>query len=274
LLLAGCISAAFGQQYHVQNWHVEDGLPDGEITAIQQTPDGYLWVGTPKGLARFDGNRFKIFKANPASTQKDWRITCLLASRDGTLWISTEDGNLVRKQNGKFDNIQSPMVSTLGQEESHAPGGNWLWKRRMNMLEDTAGRQGEEILDSRNHLVEDGEGAIWWHVSDSVVMRLKAGEWTVFTPTNGLPATRVRQLMCDHEGHIWVEAGGKLHRYDGNGWDLTQSAITMSGLWPVLAPANEGGRYSFDHRGGRRRRAHDRPNRPARYRGLSQTRAH
>ena len=45
---------------------VHQGLPDGDITAIQQTPDGFLWVGTPKGLARFDGMQFKVF--NPDNT--------------------------------------------------------------------------------------------------------------------------------------------------------------------------------------------------------------
>ena len=44
-------SGAQGKEYSVQNWHLDDGLPDGDITAIQQTPDGFLWVGTPKGLA-------------------------------------------------------------------------------------------------------------------------------------------------------------------------------------------------------------------------------
>jgi signal transduction histidine kinase len=48
-------------------------------------------------------------------------------------------------------------------------------------------------------------------------------------------------LATDHEGHIWVEIEGNLHRYDSNGWDSLQAAVPMGGHWPVLAPANQGG---------------------------------
>ena len=47
-------------------WTSENGLPDDSVTAIAQTPDGYLWVGTYNGLARFDGVRFVTF--DPANT--------------------------------------------------------------------------------------------------------------------------------------------------------------------------------------------------------------
>ena len=57
-------STVLAEQFHVQNWRREDGLPDGQITAINQTPDGYLWIGTAKGLAQFDGVRFKVFTAS------------------------------------------------------------------------------------------------------------------------------------------------------------------------------------------------------------------
>src|SRR5258708_5026220 len=42
-------------------WRTQDGLPESRIRAIAQTPDGYLWIGTPGGLARFDGVRFVVY---------------------------------------------------------------------------------------------------------------------------------------------------------------------------------------------------------------------
>jgi ligand-binding sensor domain-containing protein/signal transduction histidine kinase len=248
LISLGCVFSAFGQHYQVQNWHVEDGLPDGEITAIQQTPDGYLWIGTPKGLARFDGTRFKVFKANPNSALKDGRITWLLTSHDGSLWISTQDGSVVHRQNGTFESMHSPKALGAGQKETGAPG-NWLWERRTHIIEDNASPEGDGALDGRNHLVEDSEGAIWWHVSESMLMRLKSGSWTTFTATNGLPAGGIRQLSVDHEGHVWVEALGKLHRYDNSGWDLNNEAVRLSGPWPLLSPANAGGLWVAESRG-------------------------
>ena len=248
-LLGGvCGHGALGQEYRVQNWHVEDGLPSGEITAIQQTPDGYLWIGTPKGLARFDGARFKVFRASPGYALTDLRIGCLLTSHDGTLWISTQDGNVVRRHEGKFDQAQPPVKFALDQKDNRAPG-NWLWARRNDIMKGGEEARDEDLLNGQSQLVEDREGAIAWRASSVKVMRLKSGRWTVFTPTNGLPVGRAQQLAVDHEGHVWLEAGGKLHRYDSDGWDSHQEAVPLSGPWPVLAPANQGGLWVAEPRG-------------------------
>lgn len=47
--------------YSIAAWSTEDGLPGNSVTALLQARDGYLWVGTTHGLARFDGVRFKVF---------------------------------------------------------------------------------------------------------------------------------------------------------------------------------------------------------------------
>ena len=49
--------------YVVRRWQTEDGLPQNAVTSVAQTRDGYIWVGTYSGLARFDGEHFKIFNA-------------------------------------------------------------------------------------------------------------------------------------------------------------------------------------------------------------------
>jgi ligand-binding sensor domain-containing protein len=72
LLLAGA-SRAFSQAASlsdftqvpiIQSWGTEVGLPQNAVNAIAQTRDGYLWLGTHDGLARFDGVRFKVFLAS------------------------------------------------------------------------------------------------------------------------------------------------------------------------------------------------------------------
>ncbi len=75
LVLAFCLglypSVAFAldpsrtlTQYALDNWSSEDGLPQNTVNVILQTRDGYLWLGTQGGLARFDGVRFKVFRAH------------------------------------------------------------------------------------------------------------------------------------------------------------------------------------------------------------------
>ncbi len=253
LTLLNCARAAdeFPQKYYVENWHVQNGLPDGEITAIQETPDGYLWVGTPKGLARFDGDRFKVFKAGQGSALSDSRITWLLACRDSALWISTQDGNIVRLRDGKFDDIRLP-AGVIPDQKDKVSFGSWLWQRRIlreHIIEGGEGTEDEGMFDRRTQLVEDGEGAIWVLASDTVVLRLKGHQWTVFTPTNGLPAGDVQQLSVDHEGHVWVQSDGKLHCYSAGGWDSSQRAVPLGGRWPVLTAAREGGLWVAEPHG-------------------------
>src|SRR5579885_1689628 len=73
-------------QYSRLVWTQQDGLPQDTIRAIAQTTDGYLWVGTDEGLARFDGYEFVVFdKTNGVLPGNS--ITALVSSGDGALWI-------------------------------------------------------------------------------------------------------------------------------------------------------------------------------------------
>jgi signal transduction histidine kinase/ligand-binding sensor domain-containing protein len=86
-----------------KTWNTENGLPQNTVNNIVQTPDGYLWLGTFDGLARFDGARFKIFKKSNTPALPMNRILSLFVDSDGRLWIWTEDPNtLVVYEQGKF----------------------------------------------------------------------------------------------------------------------------------------------------------------------------
>jgi ligand-binding sensor domain-containing protein len=63
------------QLYHT-SWTNQDGAP-GEVHALAQTSDGYLWLGTPRGLFRFDGVRFEHYESRPRPTFAQSNITCL-----------------------------------------------------------------------------------------------------------------------------------------------------------------------------------------------------
>ena len=73
-------------------WNAESGLPQNSVQAILQTNDGFLWIATQSGLARFDGIRFQVFEPATAPGLPDLDIRCLAQSRDGTLWIGTFSG--------------------------------------------------------------------------------------------------------------------------------------------------------------------------------------
>src|ERR1700722_19574586 len=102
-LTAATIQAAnIPGDYLTDVWTSENGLPDNSVTAIAQTPDGYLWIGTYNGLSRFDGVRFVTF--DPANTPAllHARVRRLCVDMQGTLWINTYDGSLTTYRKGKF----------------------------------------------------------------------------------------------------------------------------------------------------------------------------
>src|SRR6185503_2828589 len=107
MLLAYC-SSAFAlnpelniSQYGHTSWKIRDGAFKGEIRAITQTPDGYLWLGTEFGLVRFDGIRFVPWQPPLDQHLPSDFIWSLLTSRDGTLWIGTSKG-LASWKDGKL----------------------------------------------------------------------------------------------------------------------------------------------------------------------------
>ena len=60
LLITPVHAQAYPTQYLPTVWQTEQGLPQNSVTALLQDHDGYLWIGTFGGLARFDGERFRV----------------------------------------------------------------------------------------------------------------------------------------------------------------------------------------------------------------------
>src|SRR2546427_8145873 len=97
--LAGALAAAevkpnphanAEQAYRITHWTSEKGLPQNTVKALVQTRDGYLWVGTLNGLARFDGVKFTVFDHVNTPEMKYDAIDDLAADeKDGSLWIGT-----------------------------------------------------------------------------------------------------------------------------------------------------------------------------------------
>jgi len=88
-------------QYLHEVWQTEQGLPQNTVQAIAEMPDGYLWLGTREGLARFDGVRFTVFDIRTTPELGHNFVLCLLADSKG-LWIGTAGGGVVRLESGRF----------------------------------------------------------------------------------------------------------------------------------------------------------------------------
>lgn len=98
-LAIACGSCAFGlnpslqiNQYAHKAWTIREGFFKSKVLAVAQTPDGYLWIGTDFGVVRFDGVRVVECQPPGAEHLPSNFIRCLLAGRNGVLWIATNRG--------------------------------------------------------------------------------------------------------------------------------------------------------------------------------------
>ena len=88
-------------QYGHTSWTARDGFSLGNVYAMAQTPDGYLWLGSEFGLFRFDGVHPVLWQPPAGQQLPDKNINALLVTRDGTLWIGTF-GGLATWRDGRF----------------------------------------------------------------------------------------------------------------------------------------------------------------------------
>ena len=89
-------------EFTARVWQTDEGLPHNMVRGIAQTTDGYLWVGTRAGLARFDGLRFTAFNPKNTPAMKAPSVGALCVDRDGAFWTGFLGGGLLRLQNGVF----------------------------------------------------------------------------------------------------------------------------------------------------------------------------
>src|SRR5436305_156279 len=83
--------------FQLQHWTTENGLPGNTLTSILQTRDGYLWIGTKAGLARFDGVRFRVFTDELSNGEgEDLECRNLAEDTNGRLWVRLLNALLCR----------------------------------------------------------------------------------------------------------------------------------------------------------------------------------
>jgi len=244
-------------QYGLDVWTSDSGLPQNSVSAIVQTHDGYLWLGTQEGLVRFDGVRFTIFDTrNTPALSDDW-VQSLAEARDGTLWIGTMSG-LLRMRRGEFTafsggGLDHDVVGALYEDREGA-----IWASSSYGVTRIAGDHATSFDECRGvpgrvtAIGEDGRGTLWvagpWGAA-----RREGERFVPWYTGSGFPGP-VLALLPDPDGGLWVGTGRGLARVDGGAVTLLGEGAGLSnslvhalfrdrdgGLWA----GTEGGLYRF-----------------------------
>jgi diguanylate cyclase (GGDEF)-like protein len=205
------------QHYVRKRWSVEEGLPQITVLAITQDRQGYLWVGTQTGLARFDGATFTSFTAeNQAGLPGLW-IRALHADRQDRLWVGTYKGLALRRGEEfvtipAVDAVQWPALDVTGIAED--PAGRIWVSTASGLFRLEAGALG--FVDGSpvpaTSVAMDGSDVLVGTIGG--VARLSNGSWQrmgLGEPRTSLPVSRVLSF----EGGAWATTPAGLFRSSG-----------------------------------------------------------
>jgi ligand-binding sensor domain-containing protein/signal transduction histidine kinase len=197
--------------YRTRTWQTDEGLPDNVVEAITQTQDGYLWVGTRAGLARFDGMNFTCFDTKNTPAIQCSSISALCRDRDGRLWIGTEGGGVARldgrafshysKTNGLAgDNIK--VIYERKDSSVWIGTTTGLTRYEKEQWRNYTKQQGL-LSDVVTSLFEDADTNLWIATGEGL-NRLQGEKMVSFAMPNRLPGDSVRGICQDKGGRVWI----------------------------------------------------------------------
>ncbi|HZZ27832.1 MAG TPA: two-component regulator propeller domain-containing protein [Pirellulales bacterium] len=175
-LLITSRAAGAPTDWNVRVWQPNDASPNSKISGVVQTQDGYLWVGTPTGLSRFDGVKFEQCPLTIPSESEKERVAAITKTHAGGLLVASETGRIIEMDFGRPPKI-------LGHLPNFQP---------------------EDV-------VEDGQQAIWVSSRAGQLARILDQKITEFSAQDGVPNGRSTcNLIVDINGSIWFAKGAQI----------------------------------------------------------------
>ncbi|WP_158501726.1 two-component regulator propeller domain-containing protein [Vitiosangium sp. GDMCC 1.1324] len=204
-------------QYSHEAWKDEDGLPQNTVFSLAQTRDGYLWLATWEGMARFDGVHFTVYDKRNTPELRDEVIRAIAEDASGTLWVGSGRGLLVYRE-GRFHRMASggPGEVEVFSLVPAAEGGLWVGAQEglFHVRDGQTRRYGTaEGLPSEwvNALLVDHGGVVWAGTAKGLV-RLSEGRVETVRLPGGVGRVAVRALLESHDGATWVGTDNGLVR--------------------------------------------------------------
>ena len=252
-------------QYIRDQWGVEQGFPGGPVYAFAQTPDGYLWIGTEKGLVRFDGLNFRLFTNSESATFPTGPVLGLAVDGEGSLWIRLQGPHLLRYRDGTFQDVLPALQLQESDVTAMCVGndGEMLFSALVNGV--VQFREGKFVtLAPRANLprlilsmVQTADGKVWMGTREQGIYYLSDGR--VATLSEGISDKKINSLLAIDSGEVWIGTDNGLERWS-SGRPPKESVSQVLGRAQVLVATRDrdaniwvgtsNGLFRIDPRGG------------------------
>lgn len=207
-------------QYVRDSWQAGRGFTGGEVNTITQSGDGYLWIGTTRGLFRFDGSSFQLIEQPIEGLPTAGPVRGLVSDGEGAVWIRYDGARLLRYQNGVFEDVlmrfNLPQLVVTAMSSTRDGGvlfselGNdiYAWKKGQIQLVPAT----RDVPGTITSIAETRDGTLWIGTHDDGLFRVRDG---LLSLVSGGPAERnVNALLPANNGGLWIGTDHGLALWD------------------------------------------------------------
>ena len=215
-----------GSRYLVDVWEIDDGLPQSSIITMTQTRDGYLWLGTVNGLARFDGIRCTVYDEYNTPGLASSPIVSLFEDRKGNLWIGTETAGVALARDGQVIHLgvgagsRDRRLAAIGEDEA---GAVWLHTQDGQLWRFGEGQTNQyrvftDFPSQRRSLIVEKSGLVWVAMDRAqAAVAVQSGQTPGLTALLEAPVTnRLDLLLASGRGGYWRLADAQIQKWHSN----------------------------------------------------------
>lgn len=211
-------------QYRIDQWTADDGLPQNSVYSIIQNRDGYLWLATVDGLARFDGVRFTTFNKSNSPGIVNNRFISLFEDKRGDLWAGTEESGVVHFDGRRFQYLEDPSVPrSVNWIESAANGEAAIFHGPGATAEYTNNRSGSSLPLSGDPRSSSIKVFCRFNTEKQSSECFVDGRWTSFVYGSGSPEEKFLSVeqQTNPDGSPIVRFLSVAQEANGTVWFIT-----------------------------------------------------